>query len=101
MKYFIAVSLTGCLGGLYLLYNLVFASAMNGLFSFVITPTPINEYRILWSLAPILIALAIDCWLLLDHRVGARAWGSTALLIRGATASFASYICWDIIKRTT
>lgn len=31
MKYFVVVTLTGCLSGLYLLYNLIAASAMNGL----------------------------------------------------------------------
>ncbi len=98
MNYFIVITLTGCLSGLYLLYNLVFASAMNGLLSFITPPTPINEFRILWSLAPILIALAINGCLLWDHRVGSRAWGITALITCGATASFASFVCWDILK---
>jgi hypothetical protein len=99
MKYFVVVTLTGCLSGLYLLYNLVAASAMNGLLSFITPPTPINEFRILWSLAPILTALAINGWLLSDHRVGSRAWGITALVICSATASFVFYVCWDILKR--
>jgi len=99
MKYFIAVTLTGCLGSLYLLYNLVYARAMNKLLSIFTPTTPINECEILWSLAPILAALAINGWLLWDHRVG-RAWGITALVTCSATASFASYVCWDILKRT-
>lgn len=100
MKYFIIVTLTGCLSGLYLLYNLIAASAMNGLFSFVTNPTPINEFRILWSLAPILTALAINGWLLLDQSIDSRAWGVTALLVCTATAGLAGYFCWVILKST-
>ena len=54
MKHFVVVTLTGCLSGLYLLYNLIAASAMNGLLSFITTRPPINKFRVLWSLAPIL-----------------------------------------------
>ena len=99
MKYFVVVTRTGCLSGLYLLYNLIWASAMNGLLSFLSPPTPINEFRILWSLAPILAALAINGWLLSDQRVGSRTGGITALIICTAAASFAAYVCWDILKR--
>lgn len=100
MKYFIAVTLTGCLGSLYLLYNLVFPSAMTGLLSLLSPTTLVNEYRILWSLAPILVAVAINGWLLWDHRVRSPTWGITALITCIASASFASYVCWDILKRT-
>ena len=98
MKYFVVVTLTGCLSGLYLLYNFIAASAVAGLLAFITPPTPINEFRILWSLAPILLALAINGCLLRDHRVGSRAWGITALITCGVAASFASYVCWDILK---
>ena len=98
MKYFVVVTLAGCLIGLYLLYNLIAASAMNGLLSFITTPPPINEFRILWSLAPSLAALAINGWLLWNQRVGSRTGGIAALIICSAWATFTAYICWDILK---